>query len=121
MVDLQPLPVLLASSKGDSPVALLESSDATATSIDEEPEEPACIAVPVDKDTALFYPNLIDLENECGGESSVPVFSVNLHPPVLNPSAVVPISVHSVILYPPVGNDSPTENLGSFYYVGAQK
>ena len=90
-------------------------------SLEKEIAESTDIAIPVDEGTTLFYPNLIDLENECGGESSVPVFSVNLHPPVLNPSAVVPISVHSVILYPPVGNDSPTENLGSFYYVGAQK
>ena len=43
-------------------------------SLDKKPVETADIVVPVDKGKALFYPNLIDTENESGGESPQPRF-----------------------------------------------
>lgn len=92
-----------------------ESSENTAASTDEEQVEPAGAAIPLDKGMAPFYLILIDLDNECGAESSVPAFPVILLPPVLNPSAVTPVPVLPVILYLPVGNDPPQRIWEAYY------
>lgn len=67
-LNLQPLSALLTSSRGDSPTAPKKSSEGTAASIDEQTAEPADLVNPVDKGTILFYPHLINLENESGGQ-----------------------------------------------------
>lgn len=64
MIDQKFLPILLLSSGGDFPMEDWKAQRVYLASLEKEIAESTDIAIPVDEGTTLFYPNLIDLENE---------------------------------------------------------